>query len=94
MKILHIVGLAHGGAGQHILSLAAGCDPRRFDSTVAMAENSFMRPQFERAGVRVLPLSMDHFGGLRKNLRAYRQASADVTHPSKRGLSIRWPVQG
>jgi len=73
MKILHIVGLAHGGAGQHILSLAAGCDPRRFDSTVAMADNSPMRPQFERAGVRVLPLAMDHFGGLRKNIRAYRQ---------------------
>ena len=73
MKILHIIGLAHGGAGQHVLSLAAECDPRRFESTVAMTANSPMRPAFERAGVRVLPLALDHYGGPLRNLMAFRQ---------------------
>lgn len=73
MKILHIIGLAHGGAGQHVLSLAAECDPRRFQSTVAMTAGSPMRPAFERAGVRVLPLALDHYGGPLRNLVAFRQ---------------------
>lgn len=73
MKILHIIGLAHGGAGKHVLSLTAGCDPRRIKSTVAMTDSSPMRPQFERSGVRVLPLALDHFGGPRKNLTAFWQ---------------------
>lgn len=77
MKILHIIGLAHGGAGQHVLSLTAGCNPRRFESTVAMTHSSPMRPQFEQAGVRVLPLVLDHYGGLRKNAVAFRQL-ADI----------------
>lgn len=72
-KILHVVGMAHGGAGEHVLALAAGCDRRRFASTVAMAAGSPMRGQFERAGVRVLPLSLDHFGGLGKNVVAFWQ---------------------
>lgn len=73
MKILHIIGLAHGGAGQHVLSLASECDPRRFESTVAMTANSPMRPEFERAGVRVLPLALDHYGGPLRNVMAFRQ---------------------
>jgi glycosyltransferase involved in cell wall biosynthesis len=73
MKILHIVGLAHGGVGEHILSLAVGCDPRRFDSTVAMADCSSMRARFERSGVRVVPLVLDHFGGLCRNALAFGQ---------------------
>jgi glycosyltransferase involved in cell wall biosynthesis len=73
MKILHIIGLAHGGAGQHVLSLASECDPRRFDSTVAMTASSPMRPDFEKAGVRVLPLALDHYGGPLRNLMAFRQ---------------------
>lgn len=73
MKILHVVGLAHGGAGEHVLALATGCDRRRFASTVAMAAASPMRGQFEQAGVRVLPLSLNHFGGLGKNVVAFWQ---------------------
>ncbi len=73
MKILHIIGLAHGGAGQHVLSLASECDPRRFQSTVAMSANSPMLPAFEQAGVRVLPLALDHYGGPLRNLVAFRQ---------------------
>jgi glycosyltransferase involved in cell wall biosynthesis len=73
MKILHIIGLAHGGAGQHVLSLASECDPRRFESTVAMTANSPMRPQFEKAGVKVLPLALDHYGGPMRNVMAFRQ---------------------
>jgi len=87
MKILHIVGMAHGGAGEHILSLARGCDPSRFESTVAMSESSPMRPQFEHAGVRVLPLALDHYGGLKRNFGAFRQLAGilkrepfDVVH--------------
>lgn len=72
-KILHVVGMAHGGAGEHVLALAAGCDRRRFASTVAMAAGSPMRGQFEQAGVRVLPLSLNHFGGLGKNVVAFWQ---------------------
>jgi glycosyltransferase involved in cell wall biosynthesis len=94
MKILHIIGLAHGGAGQHVLSLAAGCDPRRFESTVAMSDTSPMRSQFDHGGVRVLPLALDHYGGLRRNvvafgqlLRILRRESFDViqTHTSVAG---------
>jgi glycosyltransferase involved in cell wall biosynthesis len=73
IKILHLVGLAHGGVGEHILSLANGCDPTRFDSTVAMSDASSMRPQFERSGIRVVPLVLDHFGGLRRNALAFGQ---------------------
>ena len=75
MKILHIIGMAHGGAGQHVLSLASGCDPRRFESTVVMAAHNPMRSQFERAGVRVLPLGTRQRGRLRRNITAFRQLS-------------------
>src|SRR5262249_4895391 len=34
LKVLHIIGMAHGGAGQHVLSLSTGCDSRCFQSTV------------------------------------------------------------
>jgi len=73
IKILHLVGLAHGGVGEHILSLAKGCDRHRFDSTVAMDSTSSMRTQFERSGIRVVPLALDHFGGLRRNALAFGQ---------------------
>ena len=73
MKILHVIGLAHGGAGQHVLSLAAGCDPRCFQQTVAMAANSPMLPLFERDQIRVLPLALDHYGGPLRNVVALRQ---------------------
>jgi glycosyltransferase involved in cell wall biosynthesis len=77
IKILHIVGLAHGGVGQHLLSLLQGCDPRRFESAVAMAaDESSMRPQFERHGVRIHSLSLDHYGGAKKNLVAFWQLAA------------------
>lgn len=82
MKILHVIGLAHGGAGQHVLSLAAGCDPRRYEATVAMTESSSMRPRFERAGVRVIPLVLDHYGGPRKNLLAFKQLSGILKNES------------
>jgi glycosyltransferase involved in cell wall biosynthesis len=32
-----------------------------------------MRPQFERAGIRVLPLALDHYGGLKRNIAAFWQ---------------------
>src|SRR5262245_27734073 len=73
IKVLHIIGLALGGAGQHILSLAAECNSDGFESTVAMAEDSPMRAQFESQGVRVLPLQLEHYGGLKKNFSAFRQ---------------------
>ncbi len=73
LKILHIIGLALGGAGEHILSLATLCDRQRFEATVAMAEGSPMRAQFEQAGVRVLPLALEHYGGPMKNVAALRQ---------------------
>jgi glycosyltransferase involved in cell wall biosynthesis len=73
MKILHVVGMANAGAGEHVLSLARHCDPDRFESSVAMADSSPMRAEFERAGVRVLPLSLDHHGGLKRNVVAFRQ---------------------
>ena len=73
MKILHIIGMAHGGAGQHVLSLARGCDPRRFESTVVMAAHNPMRPQFVRAGVRILLLGTEHRGTLRRNITDFRQ---------------------
>jgi len=75
MKILHIIGHAHGGAGQHVLSLATGCDSRFFESTVAMAADNSMRTQFEHAGVRVLMLQMDQHNALRRNIAAFRQLS-------------------
>src|SRR5262249_5641304 len=74
-KILHIIGMAHGGAGQHVLSLSTGCDRRYFESTVAMAADNPMRTQFERAGVRVLALETNQYDGLRRNVAAYRQLS-------------------
>jgi glycosyltransferase involved in cell wall biosynthesis len=74
VKILHIVGLAHGGVGRHMSSLLEGCDSRRFDSTVAMAvDTSSLRPRFEQLGVRVVPLDLDHYGGPRSNARAFKQ---------------------
>jgi glycosyltransferase involved in cell wall biosynthesis len=73
MKILHVIGMAHGGAGEHVLALASLCDRRRFSTAVAMAAGSPMRGQFEQAGVRVLPLALNHFGGLAKNAVAYWQ---------------------
>jgi glycosyltransferase involved in cell wall biosynthesis len=75
VKILHIIGMAHGGAGQHVLSLATGCNPRRFESTVVMAAHNPMRSQFERAGVRVLPLETKHGGKLRRNITSFHQLS-------------------
>jgi glycosyltransferase involved in cell wall biosynthesis len=75
VKILHIIGLAHGGAGQHVLSVATGCNSRLFESSVAMAEDNPMRTQFERAGVRVLPLPMTHSDTLRRNVAAFGQLS-------------------
>jgi L-malate glycosyltransferase len=75
VKILHIIGMAHGGAGQHVLSIASGCDPRRFESTVVMDAPNSMRPQFERAGVRVLPLTGERGGRLRKHVASFRQLS-------------------
>ncbi len=82
MKVLHIVGMAHGGAGEHILSLARGCDPRRFESTVAMSDSSPMRQQFEHAGVRVLPLALDHYGGFKRNFGAFRQLAGILKRES------------
>lgn len=76
MKILHVGGSLCGGAGGHILSLVKRCDPRRFESTVAMAEGSPMRGEFQSAGIRVVPLTLDHRGGLRKNIVAFRQLAA------------------
>jgi glycosyltransferase involved in cell wall biosynthesis len=77
LKILHIVGLAHGGVGQHLMSLVKGCDPRRFESTLAMAaDTSPLRPQFESHGIRVLPLKLDHYGGASKNIVAFWQLAA------------------
>ena len=73
MKILHVGGNLCGGAGEHVLSLVKGCDPRRFEPTVAMADSSPMLPDFRRAGIRVLPLALDHSGGLRRNIKAFRQ---------------------
>jgi glycosyltransferase involved in cell wall biosynthesis len=75
LKILHIIGLAHGGAGQHVLSLASGCDPRLFESTVVMTTDNLMRAQFERAGVRVLTLEINQYGKLRRNFAAFGQLS-------------------
>ena len=77
IKILHIVGLAHGGVGHHLHSLLDGCDPHRFESTVAMAvDESDLRPDFEKLGVRTIPLKLNHYGGLKSNVVAFRQLSA------------------
>ena len=74
IKILHIVGLAHGGVGHHLHSLLDGCDPHRFESTVAMAvDHSALRPDFEKLGVRTIPLQLNHYGGLKANVAAFRQ---------------------
>ena len=87
IRILHVTGLAHAGSGQHVLTLASGCDPRRYSATVAMAARSSMRPRFEKAGVPVVPLSIDHYGGVGKNCRALvqlmrlmRRGHFDIVH--------------
>ena len=87
IRILHVTGMAHGGAGQHVLSLATGCNPSRFDVTVAMATESPMREQFEQAGVRIKPLCLNHFGGVLKNLvglgqlvQLLRSGDFDIVH--------------
>lgn len=73
LRILHVIGMAHGGAGEHVLALAAGCNERRFESVVAMADGSPMQARFVESGVRVVPLALNHFGGVRKNAVAFRQ---------------------
>jgi glycosyltransferase involved in cell wall biosynthesis len=77
MKILHIIGHAYGGAGQHVLSLATGCDSRFFESTVTMAADNSMRTHFEQAGVRVLILQMPQYNAVGRNIAAFRQL-ADI----------------
>lgn len=62
LKLVHVIGLAHGGAGAHVLALAAGCDPDRCEITVVMAKGSPLAGQFRSAGVRTVELGLDHGG--------------------------------
>lgn len=75
IKVLHLTGLAHGGSGEHILSLAKATDRRRFDISVGMAKASPMLPRFVDAGIRVVPLALDHGGHPARNAVAFAQIS-------------------
>ncbi|MFO0896918.1 MAG: glycosyltransferase family 4 protein [Pirellulales bacterium] len=71
LKIVHVIGLAHGGAGAHVLGLAAGCDPDRFETTVVMAKGSPLAAQFRAAKIRTLELGLDHGGNPVWNAAAF-----------------------
>jgi len=62
LKIVHVIGMAHGGAGAHVLSLTENCDPRRIETTVVMAKGSPLAAQFRAAKLRTIEFGLDHGG--------------------------------
>ena len=87
LRILHITGQAHGGSGVHILSLVRGCNPSRFEHSVAMSPDSPMQPDFESTGARIILLPIDARGSLYRNVLALaelisilRREQFDIIH--------------
>jgi glycosyltransferase involved in cell wall biosynthesis len=73
IRILQFITTTIGGAGEHVLMLAAGLDPAQYDVTVSFSPGCPQDKDFYETGLRVIPIEMRRTGGLTRSLTAYRQ---------------------
>jgi glycosyltransferase involved in cell wall biosynthesis len=72
LRILQFITTTIGGAGEHVLMLAAGLDPEQYDVTVCFSPGCPLDKDFYEAGLKVVPIEMRRTGGLTSSVVAYR----------------------
>jgi len=72
IKILQLITTTIGGAGEHVLMLASGLDPARFDVTVSFSPGYPLDHAFYEAKLKVVPIEMRRTGGIMTSIKAYR----------------------
>ncbi|CAG0935230.1 glycogen synthase [Thermoflexales bacterium] len=73
IRVLQFITTTIGGAGEHVLMLAAGLDPSQYDVTVSFSAGCPLDKDFYEAGLKVIPIEMRRTGGLTRSFMAYRQ---------------------
>lgn len=73
IRVLQLITTTIGGAGEHVLMLAAGLDPAQYDVTVSFSPGCPLDKEFYQAGLKVIPIEMRRTGGLTRSATAYNQ---------------------
>ena len=86
IKVLNIISDTNiGGAGKCVITYSNNYDKERYDIVVAMPENSLLKPEIEKAGVRVIELqglrdkSLD-IPAIKKIRKIISEEKPDIVH--------------
>jgi glycosyltransferase involved in cell wall biosynthesis len=87
VRILQLITTTIGGAGEHVLTLSKGLNPKKFDVAVAFSPGMPLDQAFYNHGLRVVPVTMKRGGGVTSSARALwslvslmRRERFDIVH--------------